>query len=512
MYKNEENLIQIYNFMKVRYGRTFAIAVCANIQTETANTFDPQTVQRNKGYTNEEYIRKVYSGEVDFINDKIGFGLFQHTKNGRKSFYWNFFAEHGYRLGDLLGTLYMFEAEIQTTGYGNVRKAIKEGWSLEDCTRIICTEYERPKSMQSEATKEPAIQNRINHAYELKKFFDEKERGKMELSNVTICIDRGHYAKANRSPIVTSYYESDFTWKIGQYLGDNLRSHGIKVIDTRTNKDKDLALVKRGKMANNCLIFLSLHSNACGTESVDHPSIIIPRVEGDVNIEACTILGNRLGANIKAVMGCKQVAKVYSRDAEYDRNGDKKGGNDEYYGVMHGAQSVNCPIYMIVEHGFHTNKANATWLLDDNNVRKLALADANTIVDFIKSYYNMEDIKVDTSNDNNAVTPEVTYKVKKGDTLGAIARAYHTTPEAIREVNKIITDPNLIQPGWVLIIPFEKADLPQYHIVDAPKDGLNSLSKIAKRYGTTTEELKKLNPDVKPPKYIIKNGDKIRIK
>lgn len=511
MYKNEENLIQIYDFMKVRYGRTFAIAVCANIQTETANTFDPQTVQRGKGYTNEEYIRKVYSGEIDFINDKIGFGLFQHTKDGRKSFYWIFFKEHGYRIGDLIGTLYMFEAEIKTTGYGNVRKAIKEGWSLEDCTRIICEEYERPKSMQSEATKGPAIQNRINHAYELKKFFDERERTNMNLSNVVVCIDRGHYGKANRSPVVPAYWESDFTWKIGQYLGDELRSKSITVIDTRTNKDKDLALVKRGKMANNCFIFISLHSNACGTESVDHPSVIIPRVEGDVDIEACIILANRLGATIKVTMGCKQVAKVYSRDAEYDRNGDKKGGNDEYYGVMHGAQSVKCPIYMIVEHGFHTNKANATWLLNDNNVRRLALADAQTIYDFIRERCG-EAVSVDTSNDHNEVTPEITYKVKKGDTLGAIAKAYHTTPEAIQEVNKIITNPNLIQPGWVLIIPFEKADLPQYHIVDAPKDGLNSLSKIAKRYGMTTAEIKKLNPQVTPPKYVIKNGDKIRIK
>ena len=35
---------------------------------------------------------------------------------------------------------------------------------------------------------------------------------------VKVCLDAGHYGKYNRSPAVSSYYESDMTWKLHNYL------------------------------------------------------------------------------------------------------------------------------------------------------------------------------------------------------------------------------------------------------------------------------------------------------
>jgi lysozyme len=46
----------------------------------------------------------------------------------------------------------------------------------------------------------------------------------------------------------------------------------------------------------------------------------------------------------------------------------------------------------------------------------------------------------------------ITYKVKPGDTLWAISRKYHTTIEAVAELNDI-SNVNLIFPGQVLVIP-----------------------------------------------------------
>lgn len=518
-YKNEQYLAAYYSFLKERYGAEFAAGVCGNIQSETANTFDPKQVQLSAHQDNDVYTSQADAGINNFITDGWGYGPFQYTTARRKGLFYDRCKQHGYSVGYWRAHMEYFEYEITTTGYANVRKAIKEHWSVEECARIICEEYERPKSMQiGGEVKEQAIQKRINYALAIYEYFEgeKKEEGKiMKAYDLTICEDPGHYGKVNRSPVVPEYYESDFTWKFVQYKATELRRLGFNVIITRDNKDKDLALVSRGKKAKNCVIFMSEHSNACGTESVDHPSIIVPRAEGDANINDCTVLANRIGANIQQVMGCKQAAKVYSRDAEYDRNGDKKGGNDEYYGVLHGAQTTNCPIYMIIEHGFHTNINNAQWLLNDANVKKLAVSEATIVANFLKEKYDLTitgDEHIDISNDFNEVTAEITYKVKKGDTLGKIARDYHTTVAAICEANRFIVNPNNIQPGWVLIIPFEKKDLPQYHIVDTKADGLNSLSKIAKRYGITLEQIKTLNPQVTPPKYIIKNGDKIRIK
>ena len=86
-----------------------------------------------------------------------------------------------------------------------------------------------------------------------------------------ICIDAGHYGKVNRSPVVPEYYESDMTWKLHLLLKTELEKRGISVITTRLSQIQDLELTARGRKAAGCDLFLSLHSNAVETESVDRP-------------------------------------------------------------------------------------------------------------------------------------------------------------------------------------------------------------------------------------------------
>lgn len=61
------------------------------------------------------------------------------------------------------------------------------------------------------------------------------------------------------------------------------------------------------------------------------------------------------------------------------------------------------------------------------------------------------------SNANNKNTSQKKYKVLKGDTLWDISKKFYgkgSDWKKIANANKnIIKDPNLIQPGWVLIIP-----------------------------------------------------------
>lgn len=52
--------------------------------------------------------------------------------------------------------------------------------------------------------------------------------------SVKVCLDAGHYGKYNRSPAVSSYYESDMTWKLHNYLKKELEAFGIGVVTTRT--------------------------------------------------------------------------------------------------------------------------------------------------------------------------------------------------------------------------------------------------------------------------------------
>ena len=180
---------------------------------------------------------------------------------------------------------------------------------------------------------------------------------------VKICIDAGHYGKTNRSSVVKEYYESEMNWKLHLLLKKYLEQYGFEVIQTRTNQAADLSLSERGKASKGCDLFLSIHSNACDTESVDRPVVIV-QLDGKGDT-----LGKALGQCIQNTMNTKGAYQLYKR----------KGSNGgEYYGVLRSSAEVGT-VGMILEHSFHTNTAAAKWLLIDSNLDKLAKAEADTI-------------------------------------------------------------------------------------------------------------------------------------
>ncbi len=186
--------------------------------------------------------------------------------------------------------------------------------------------------------------------------------------SIKICLDAGHYGKYNRSPAVKTYYESEMNWKLHLLLKEELESYGIEVVTTRADKDKDMALVDRGKASKGCDLFISIHSNAAGSKTnddVDYPLAIV-QLDGKGNA-----LGEKLADTVKQTMGCKQNANVWTRRGTY-------GG--EYYGVLWGAANVGT-VGMILEHSFHTCTKMAKWLSDDANLAKLAKAEAQVIAE-----------------------------------------------------------------------------------------------------------------------------------
>lgn len=82
-------------------------------------------------------------------------------------------------------------------------------------------------------------------------------------------------------------------------------------------------------------------------------------------------------------------------------------------------------------------------------------------------------------------TKEITYVVKKGDSLWLIANKYDTTVEKIKSANNLIN--NTLQIGQILTIP-SSTEFFTYTI----KKGDN-LWLIAKNYNTTVDNIKKLN-------------------
>lgn len=177
-----------------------------------------------------------------------------------------------------------------------------------------------------------------------------------------ICLDAGHYGKYNRSPVVKEYYESEMNWTLHNLLKKYLEQYGFEVVQTRSDQKKDLELYSRGKASKGCDLFLSIHSNACDTESVDRPVIIV-QLDGKGDA-----LGAKLGKCVKETMGTKDNYKVIT----------KKGNRGEYYGVLRGAAAVGT-VGMIIEHSFHTNTKSTKWLMVDSNLDKMAKAEADVI-------------------------------------------------------------------------------------------------------------------------------------
>lgn len=220
---------------------------------------------------------------------------------------------------------------------------------------------------------------------------------------VKICIDAGHYGKYNRSPAVKEYYESDMTWKLHLLLKKYLEQAGFEVITTRSNKAVDKGLYDRGKTSKGCDLFLSLHSNAAGSavnETVDRVDIYAPLSGKGHDI------ARKLADCIVKVMGTKQGGYVKTRRGN-------SGG--EYYGVIRGAVAVGTP-GLLVEHSFHTHTRSAQWLLDDNNLDKLAKAEAQVLAE----HYGM------SANTGNA-TSKLTEIAGKAKATAAQMQAYIKT-------------------------------------------------------------------------------------
>ncbi len=179
-------------------------------------------------------------------------------------------------------------------------------------------------------------------------------------------LDAGHYADYNQSPVVKSYWESRRMWVLCELLAEELALYGFEVSKTRKDPEKDLEVTKRGKLASGCDLFISLHSNASSSSKVDRVDVYASYD----NINDSHTLGLELA---------RAVSEIMDASGGYVKTRKSTKGDWEYYGVLRGAREAGCPLYYLIEHSFHTNERAALWLLDDDNLKSLATAEALVI-------------------------------------------------------------------------------------------------------------------------------------
>lgn len=343
-------------------------------------------------------------------------------------------------------------------------------------------------------------------------------------------IDPGHYGSTyNKNTVGLDYYESAMTWKLSNYLKSELEALGVEVTLSRNNIDANPSLYDRGFGAKGCNLFLSIHSNACGTESVDYP-VVYRGYDKTIADE----FGLKLANLIQNLMGTKQNGRTATR----------KGDNGEYYGVLRGARAAGLDYYYIIEHSFHTNLNATKWLSNDENLKLLAKEEAKLIV----TYFNVEvketpkeEVKVETpkvdnyyrvrkswndsksqigaysilenakkackegysvfdgngnviytkTTQNTTNTTQNVYIVKSGDTLGAIAKKYNTTVATLVKLNNI-KNANLINVGQKIILPNTSSNT--VNKVTSNKKSVTTIAKevIQGKWGNGTDRKKRL--------------------
>lgn len=192
-----------------------------------------------------------------------------------------------------------------------------------------------------------------------------------------VCIDPGHdWWAYNRSPVVPEYCECQRMWDLAVLLKAQLERRGVTVLMTKEHVNHGVGLGTRGKMSKGCDLLVSLHSDAAAREEPDWVSALHQLDDkcGPMDARSKEIAG-RLAEAVAALMGVS--TRLVAKQSAWDRDGN--GYRDDYYAVLRSAHTVGTPA-VLLEHGFHTNVKCTRWLLDDDNLQKLAETEADVIV------------------------------------------------------------------------------------------------------------------------------------
>ena len=193
-----------------------------------------------------------------------------------------------------------------------------------------------------------------------------------------IVIDPGHGENDNKG-VYPEYREGTQMWKLAEKILAKLADYECEYITTRPKITDNPTVEERGKMAKGADLFLSLHSNTPSSADKGKPSY--EKTTGAVSFYSVKRPLDKPFAE-KLVKGVADLMGIYSRGAKTKA---KKNG-DDYYAVIRNSIEVGCKHSFIIEHGFHTNKHDCAWLLDEKNLEKLAEFE----VGLIASYYEIK--------------------------------------------------------------------------------------------------------------------------
>lgn len=278
---------------------------------------------------------------------------------------------------------------------------------------------------------------------------------------IGVVVDAGH-GGVDGGATGNGLVEKDLTLQAANYMFKRLTELGIPAYITRSD---DTSLSRQDRINNSLnafgkdkdVILVSNHINAGGGEGAE---IVYALRNNDT-----------LAKSMLENIGKKgqKMRKVYQRRLPEDPNLD-------YYYIIRDTNPLES---LLVEYGFIDNKSDAAKLKTNLN---------NYVEAVVEALANYLNVPYSKPSDVTPIPSGDYYTVQRGDTLYKIANFYNISVDEIKRINNLNT--NTISVGQKLLVNPNKKD--NNYITYTVEAG-DSLSKLARLYNTTVDEIKRIN-------------------
>jgi len=491
----------IWDFLRAKGFNEYATAgIMGNLQAESGLRPDnlQNSYEKKLGYTDAEYTAAVDNGSyTNFVHDSAGYGLAQWTYYSRKQNLLNYAKQKGASIGSLNMQLEYLYTELKSNSV--IMRELQAAQSVRAASDVILLKFERPAD-QSEAVQK----KRASYGQQ---FYDEYAKNESEVKTVGKIISAGFISDVingiaidTSKPANSKNYEKlnsrDISYIVMHYTGNSkdLAVNNAKYFQTAGRQASAHFFVDDSTIYQS----VELHNKAwhCGTSGTYYHNSC--RNANSIGIEMCCTAGNyKISAKTKenAAALCAALCK---------KLGITAAGVDKYvvrhYDVTHkqcpaemaGANNAEWAAFLAkvkaylggtvqqdteqpqgssfkvtgtakttanlrMRAGAGTTYSTLTTVPKGNKVEiDGTVANGwyhcryNNIIGYMSGSY-LKDIQTTSST----VTATKTHKVVAGDTLGAIARKYGTTVNAIVLANKSkypkITASYIVV-GWELMV------------------------------------------------------------
>ena len=275
-------------------------------------------------------------------------------------------------------------------------------------------------------------------------------------NNVKIVVDAGH-GGSDPGTSGNGLVEKEYTLKFADYLNRRFNELGANSTLVRSTDETVTPTERVNRILNAYgnspdVLVISNHLNAGGSSGAE---VIYALRNNDTLSKLILENLSKEGQSIR---------KAYQRRLPSDNSKD-------YY-FIHRNTGVTEPI--IIEYGFLDNKGDAERI--KNNWEKYAEAVVKAVAEYKNIPYGES-------------TPFTTYTVQRGDTLWNIAKKFNTNVNEIKRLNNLKS--NVLYVGQTLRVPeYYKAE--DTNISYVVKRG-DSLYSIARQYGVNVNDLKRIN-------------------